>query len=48
MVDDGHVYLFMHSIAQDMCQALINDLIEPSIDNVESALQVIKRCTNEA
>lgn len=48
MLDDGHVYLFMHSIAQDMCQALINDLIEPSIDNVESALQVIKRCTNEA
>lgn len=48
MVKNGHIYLFMHSIAQDMCQALINDLIEPSIDNIERALQVIKRCANEA
>lgn len=46
MIEDGHVYIFMHSTAQDMCMALINDLIEPSIENVNQALKVIN-CANE-
>ena len=46
MIEDGHIYIFMHSHAQDMSVALINDLIEPSTENVEQALKVIN-CANE-
>lgn len=46
-VKDGHVYIFQHVHAQDMCEALINDLIEPSVENVEQALLVINKYTNE-
>jgi len=48
MTKDGHIYIFMHSVGQDMCVALINDLIEPSVENVEQALQLINKCANEA
>ncbi len=46
-IKDGHIYIFMHSAAQDMCVALINNLIEPSIENVEQALHVIKKYSDE-
>lgn len=47
MVKDGHVYIFQHVHAQDMCKALINDLIEPSKENVKQALCLIMNTTNE-
>lgn len=47
MTEDGHVYIFMHSVGQDMCVALINDLIEPSKENVEQALRLINKCADE-
>lgn len=47
MVKDGNIYLFQHVVAQDMCVALINDLIEPSIENIGRAIDVIKKCTYE-
>lgn len=47
MVKDGNIYLFQHVAVQDMCVALINDLIEPTIENVEQAIEVIKNCTYE-
>ena len=46
-VKDDHIYIFQHVHAQDMCEALINDLIEPSEENVKQALRVINKCTNE-
>ena len=44
-VKDGHIYIFQHIHAQDMCEALINDLMEPSEENVEQALQIIQNET---
>ena len=46
-IADKHIYLFMHSIQHDMFEALIRDLIEPDINNIERALLVIKKCTYE-
>ena len=47
MVKDGHIYIFQHIHAQDMCKALINDLIEPTEKNVMQALCVIMNSKNE-
>ena len=47
MMKDCNIYLFQHVVAQDMCVALINDLIEPSIENIGRAIDVIKKCTYE-
>lgn len=47
MVKDGHVYIFQHVPAQDMCRALVNDLLEPSEENVKQALRVIMNSNNE-
>lgn len=48
IVKDGNIYIFQHVIAQDMCVALINELSEPSLDNIKQAISVIKNCTYEA
>lgn len=47
MVKDGNIYLFQHVVAQDMYIALINDLYDPSVENVEKAINVIKQCKYE-
>ena len=47
MVKDGNIYLFQHVPKQDMCIALINDLVDPSVENVEKAINVIKQCKYE-
>lgn len=46
-VVDKNIYVFMHGPQHDMFEAIIKDLLEPSVENVKRAIQVIKECKYE-